>query len=143
MIPKQKILEQKVENLENIIVEEIVLWTGISQGGNVIELNVSEYKRLKVKVQLSTFITFLEIDLIKQTSGVTKNNINYKYGNAIIAGALDGTQYINKCAVVVSEDKTKVMGYDFGYANLSASWKFQNRDNSGNTWAVLQIAGIK
>lgn len=139
MIPSDEQLKELISKIEN---KETVLWSGNSQGGNVIELNVSEYKKLKVKVRLSGLITFLEIDLTKETGSIFKNDINYKYGNAVTAGALDGTQYVNKCSVAVSEDKTKVIGYDFGYANLSTSWNFQNRDGTSG-WAILEIVGIK
>ena len=124
-------------------VKEKLIWEGNSLGGSVINLDVSAYKKIKVKVQLSMFITFLEIDLTIQTAGIEKNDVNYKYCNAIFCGALDGTDYINKCCVGVSANKTKIIGYDFGYASLASSaFTFNNRDNTSG-WAILEIIGIK
>ena len=128
---------------EELLNKEKIIWSGNSQGGEVIEVDVNKYKKLKCKVQLSGFITFVEIDLTKITNNILKNGIYYKYGNSAIAGALDGVQYINRCSIAVSADKTKVIAYDFGYADLSRSWNFQNRDGSGNTWAILETSGIK
>ncbi len=131
------------EGWEEVESNTKVLWTGNSKGGNIINLDVSSYKRLKIKVKLSAFITFLEIDLSIQTSGITKDGIIYKYGNSITCGALDGVNYINKCSVAVSENKKKIIGYDFGFADISATtWKFNNRDNSEG-WEIREIIGIK
>ena len=47
--------------------KETVLWTGISQGGNYINVNVNGYSRLRVKVRLSGIIVFVEF-FIKSNS---------------------------------------------------------------------------
>lgn len=125
-----------------------VIWTGNSRGGEIINLNVSNYKKLKVKVRLADFISFLEIDLTKESGGITKNEIIYKYGNALTCGGLGSPAYINKCCVVVSSDKTKILGYNFGYANLSSSsWDFTERDGEDKDvykiWGILEIVGYK
>ncbi len=123
--------------------KETVLWTGISQGGNYINVNVNGYSRLRVKVRLSGIIVFVEVDLTEITINITKDSIVYNYGNAVSAGAMDGEQYLNKASIAVNSDKTKVIGYNFGYASLASNWNFQNRDGSGNSWAILEIVGIK
>ena len=131
------------ELLNKVTNKETVLWSGNSAGGNAINVNVNGYKRLRVKVRMSGIVDFLEIDLNIQTINIEKNGVYYKYGNSVAAGALDGTQYLNKASVAVSGDKTKVIGYGFGYSSLANGWNFQNRDNSADTWGVFEIVGIK
>lgn len=131
------------ELLNKVTNKETVLWSGNSAGGNAINVNVNGYKRLRVKVRMSGIIDFLEIDLNIQTINIEKNGVYYKYGNSAAAGAMDGTQYLNKASVAVSGDKTKVIGYGFGYSSLANGWNFQDRDGSTDVWGVLEIVGIK
>ena len=133
-------LKQMIKEINS---KETVLWSGNSAGGNAINVNVNGYKRLRVKVRMSGIIDFLEIDLNIQTINIEKNGVYYKYGNSVAAGAMDGTLYLNKASVAVSGDKTKVLGYDFGYSSLANGWNFQDRDSSPDVWGVLEIVGIK